>query len=94
LALRAMAIHLICSIAEIFMSFIFIKIKTPLHRPVYVDKDYESPRGPIPVPMRLERGRHIFETLADGKIDYRAETQGGSNETIHLSPVVPPEPLT
>lgn len=76
---------------------VFITVRSPKNRLLYVDGVYDENAGKSPMQLALPAGVHLFETL-NGKrqVDYRCETEdlpNGTKKTIDLVAVKPPEPV-
>jgi hypothetical protein len=78
---------------------IFVTIIEPRNREIYVNGDYDDPRGPSPTLITLNAGSHIFQTLTPGPgrrlVDFEGsvdDLDDWESKTINLSPVDPPKP--
>jgi hypothetical protein len=75
---------------------IFVTINEPADREVFVNEEYDEVAGTTPHTFMLPAGQYRFETLTAARsVDYRANTPdlpNGSNVTIELELVDPPEP--
>lgn len=73
---------------------IYITVRSPAGRQVYVGSDYSFSYA-AGEPIVLDAGTHTFETVLNGFVDFRLrliDVPNGTNRTIDLLPVVPPEP--
>jgi hypothetical protein len=73
-----------------------VSVAQPEGRDVYVDGVYDEAAEKIPFTFMLQAGSHKFETLnANRAVDFRGrvtDLPNGSDVSISLVPVNPPEP--
>jgi hypothetical protein len=79
---------------------IFITVSAPIGRDIYVNGEYAASAGPAPVPLVLNPGSHVFETLAtqagSAVVDYAnsvTDVPDLGSFSIALVAVHPPRPV-
>ena len=76
---------------------IYIRVRTPVGRKLYVSTDYSSPSDrPTPTTLTLPAGPYTIETVFNFAVDYRGSVDNIPDETsvnLDLDPVEPPEPI-
>lgn len=75
---------------------IFIYVRSPASREIYVGTDYDNSFGVSPLTISRQAGTWTFSTVKNGAVDYRGrviDVIDGTNITLDLQPVIPPEPI-